>query len=147
MDELWKDIPGYEGRYEASTLGRIRNKKNGHILKGWVNYGPKNLKGRITVQFKKDGKQRTFYVHRLVALTWIPNPDNLPQVNHKNENSLDNRVDNLEWCDAKYNANYGTRNERIVSTRKINSSDTQEINSSTLENTCYCGSAGRAADS
>jgi len=102
MQEIWKPIPDYEG-YEASTQGRIRNSRTGRILK------PGLRSGYLHVDLQRKSK----YVHILVAQTFIPNPDNLPQVNHRNENKEDDRVENLEWCDAKYNANYGTRNERL----------------------------------
>ena len=68
---------------------------------------------RVEVLLSKNGQRKTFFVHRLVALTYIPNPNELPQVNHKDENPQNNCVDNLEWCNCKYNANYGTRNERL----------------------------------
>ena len=66
-----------------------------------------------------NGKRRTEKVHRLVALAFIENPNNLPQVNHKDENKLNCNVDNLEWCDAKYNCNYGTRNLRASQSNSI----------------------------
>lgn len=107
-EEIWKDIPGYEGLYQASTLGRIRSfcYKQAKILKPWLD------PDYLIVQLK--GKN--YKVHRLIALTFIPNPNNYPQINHKDEDRTNNRVNNLEWCTNEYNANYGTRNERI---RKI----------------------------
>ena len=63
--------------------------------------------GYRNVKLYRDGKERTLYVHRLVAQAFIPNPDNLPEVNHKDEDTTNNRVDNLEWCSSKYNSNYG----------------------------------------
>ena len=111
MEEQWKTIQGYE--YEVSTEGRIRNKKTGRILK----LG-KNNRGYLNVILYKNGKQKNFLVHRLVAIAFIPNPDNLPQVNHINENKEDNSVDNLEWISHKNNACHGTRGERIAKTRK-----------------------------
>ena len=106
---IWKDINGYEGRYQVSNLGEVRSLDYNHtksikLLKiGVTKYG------YCTVAIC--GKR--VKVHRLVAQAFIPNPCNLPQVNHKNENKTDNRVSNLEWCDAKYNCNYGTRNLRM----------------------------------
>lgn len=70
--------------------------------------------GRMAAMITINGKKKYYSVHRLVAKTFIPNPDNLPQVNHKNEDPTDNRVENLEWCTAKYNSNYGTRIERVA---------------------------------
>lgn len=105
MKEIWKDIPGYEGIYLASNLGRIRS-KNG-VLKP-----SKHRDGYLHVVFCVKGVRKTFLVHRLVALTFIPNPDNLPQINHKDENKTNNYIDNLEWCTMEYNIFYGTGQER-----------------------------------
>lgn len=107
-NEVWKDIDGYEG-YQVSNLGRVRSFKNGkvRILK------PSSDKcGYLIVNLCKNSSSKSCRVHRLVAQAFIPNPNNLPQVNHKDENPSNNIVSNLEWCDAKYNINYGTRNEK-----------------------------------
>ena len=101
LSEEWKDIPGYEGLYEVSNLGRIRNKKTGRILKLETSH-----QGYKRIRFSKGGKK--FAVHRLVAEAFIPNPQNLPMINHKDEDKTNNAVDNLEYCDCKYNNNYGT---------------------------------------
>ena len=119
--EIWKDILGYEGLYQVSNFGRVRsldrivkekNGKNkflkGKILKYILVYG-----GYMVVRLSKNGILKNYYVHRLVAQAFLDNPDNLPCVNHKDENPQNNVVSNLEWCDAKYNLNYGTRNKRI----------------------------------
>ena len=115
MKEIWKDIIGFEGIYEISNLGRIRRIKTGRILStrrsdGWY----------ITVTLYKDKKRYGKSLHRLVAETFIPNPDNLLEVNHINEDKTDNRVDNLEFCDHKYNVNYGTIKDRIRDTKLKN---------------------------
>ena len=122
MQEVWKDIPNFKNLYQASSLGNIKS------LERYVNSGIKNnvkvrRKEQILKQYNKNGylqvslsknhKRYYFNVHKLVALTFISNPNNLPQINHKDENPLNNCVDNLEWCTAKYNCNYGTRNKRI----------------------------------
>lgn len=107
-NEIWKDIKGYEGYYQASNFGRIKNIKTGRILKQM----PQGKANRLFVGLSKDGKTERRQVSRIIAETFIPNPDNLPQVNHKDENTQNNKVDNLEWCDAKYNINYGTGIER-----------------------------------
>lgn len=112
--EIWIDIKGYEGKYEVSSFGRVRsfNYRNTGEIK--VLSVCENKCGYLYVGLFKDGKQKKFKIHRLVAESFIPNPNNLPQVNHKSEVKTDNRVENLEWCDAKYNSNYGTHNERIT---------------------------------
>lgn len=122
QEEIWKDIEGYEGIYQVSNLGNVR------VLDRIVNSAIKNndkvkRKGQILKQYNKRGylqvtltvsnKRKYFNVHRLVAQAFIPNPNNLPQVNHRDENPKNNCVNNLEWCSAKYNANYGTRNSKI----------------------------------
>ena len=104
--EQWKTINGYEN-YEVSTAGNVRNKRTGRILK------PAKNRGYLQVGlYNENGKHKTFYIHRLVAIAFIPNPDNLPEVNHINENKEDNSVDNLEWISHKNNMSHGTRGER-----------------------------------
>ena len=95
--EVWKEILGYNGRYKVSNNGRVINNK-GRILKVDI-----NQKGYARVQLTKDGKKTNAKVHRLVANAFIPNPYNLPQVNHINEDKLDNRVGNLCWVDNRTN--------------------------------------------
>ena len=111
--EVWRDIEGYEGLYQVSDSGRVkslnyrRSGKEG-IIKIW-----KRKDGYLQVQLSKDGKLKTHKVHRLVGQAFIPNPEWLPQINHKNEDKANNCVDNLEWCTREYNHSYGTKNERI----------------------------------
>lgn len=119
--ENWKEVEGYEGLYEVSNLGRVRSLVDNH---GSVRKEPKVLKGEkkrdgyLFVILYKDGKRKTFSVHRLVANAFIPNPQNLREVNHKDEDKTNNRVQNLEWCSHEYNNNYGTRNQRVAEKRR-----------------------------
>ena len=102
--EIWKPVTGYEGLYEVSDKGRVRNSRTGRILKPG-----KQTDGYLMVVPSRDGKGKPQRVHRLVAMAFIPNPYNLPCVNHINENKTDNCVDNLEWCTVEYNNKYGSR--------------------------------------
>lgn len=115
MKEIWRDCKGYEGKYQVSNLGRIWSVKNQKYLTPNI-----HTKGYLKVTMvAKNGKVKQEYIHRLVALSFIDNPDNLPQVNHKDENKLNNCVDNLEWCTCKENINYGTRTERQAEKRRV----------------------------
>ena len=113
MEEIWRDIKGYEGKYAISSFGRVYSYKRRIFLAQSIT---NNGYLRVCL-YTKDGCQKKMeLVHRLVAITFLDNPDGLPQVNHKDENKQNNHVENLEWCIAKENANYGTRNERIGKT-------------------------------
>ena len=113
--EIWKDIKGFEGHYQVSNFGRVKSIKFG---KERILRPGKNKKGYLRVGISKNGESKTYSVHRLVAQAFIPNLNNLPQINHKNEDKTDNRVENLEFCDAKYNNTYGTRIQRFVENMK-----------------------------
>lgn len=102
-----KDINGYEGQYAVTENGEVWSYKTKRFLK----FG-KHRNGYLQVALWTNNKPKYYFVHRLVAEAFIPNPNNFPQVNHKDENKTNNCVDNLEWCDRKYNCNYGTRGER-----------------------------------
>lgn len=114
-NEVWKPIVDYPN-YEVSNLGRVKSffLNTEKILKS-----TKNTNGYLQVGLYKEGKIKYFRVHRLVAQAFLPNPNNLPQVNHRNEDKTDNRVENIEWCNRSYNTNYGTRNERIAKANSI----------------------------
>lgn len=126
--EIWKDIEGYEGLYQISNMGRVKAMSRS-VFNG---YKPSPHKGRIMkfqdngVGYKfvhlisADGTNRKFYVHRLVAQEFIPNVNNLPQVNHKDENPGNNAVWNLEWCTCKYNINYGNRMKKQLGKMVLN---------------------------
>lgn len=123
--EIWKEIPEWE-RYAASTLGRIASLGVPYMCGGILRRRePQLLTPRLTNQpphylsvSLSDGntRRKSFLVHCLVAKTFIPNPENLPFINHKDENPQNNRVENLEWCTQKYNCNYGTHNARMAKT-------------------------------
>ena len=118
MTEIWKDIKDYEGYYQISNLGRVKSLSrlvdNRYYNKECILKPRLHLKGYHLVALSKNGKITGHSVHRLVAETFIENPDNLPEVNHKDEDKTNNCVDNLEWCTKKYNSNYGTGTERRV---------------------------------
>lgn len=109
--EIWKPVVGYEGLYEVSNLGRVRSLNyNGTGTKGTLSEAT-NKCGYKYLVLCNNGKRKHHLVHRLVAGAFLINPNNLPQVNHKDEHKDNNCIDNLEWCDNKYNNNYGTKNQ------------------------------------
>lgn len=116
-NEVWKDINGYWGLYKISNYGRV-------MSLNYLNNGTSEImkqdtsNGYCRVILQKNKKTDRVFVHRLVAQHFIDNESNLPQVNHRDENKLNNHVDNLEWCSAKYNSNYGTRLNRLAELRK-----------------------------
>lgn len=144
VKEIWKSIPKYEGRYEVSNLGRIRTIRFGrisvmrpHIHKGYCNLNVTDV----------NGVRKNMRVHRLVALAFIPNPENKPFINHKDCNRANNRIENLEWCNMsenvrhgyKYNENRGTTAKRVVQMdlkgKKVNEfSSLREARDSTMIN-------------
>lgn len=115
MEEIWKDIKGYEGLYQVSNFGRVKSlsrkrnrpNENATITERILSLGY-NAQGYALCVLYKDKKTKTLRVHRLVAEAFIPNPNNYPIVNHKDENPANNRADNLEWCSYSYNQSYGT---------------------------------------
>lgn len=98
MIEVWKDVPGYAGLYQVSNAGRVRNARSGRVLKLH-----RQGRGYCQAMLSKDGHRSHPLVHRLVALAFIPNPDNKPQINHINGDKGDNRPSNLEWCTLSEN--------------------------------------------
>lgn len=114
--EIWKPIQGFEGYYEVSSLGSVRSVshicysayfRNGRMVPGKVLHQTQNARsGYMSVMLSKDGVKTRCYVHRLVAMAFLPNPNNLPQVNHKDQVRQNNRVSNLEWCSVAYNTTY-----------------------------------------
>ena len=138
-DEVWKPVEGYEGLYEVSNLGRVR-KIEYRLLKSKSQNG-----GYQRIGLSKDGKQKQFLVHRLVAEAFIPNPGKLPIINHRDERPWNNRMENLEWCTHKHNANWGTAPQR-VSEHSARKSAVISIDPKTGEEVVYpsVSSAGKA---
>jgi len=109
MEEIWKDVVGYEGLYQVSNFGNVRslNWRNTGVIKNlWLK--PHN-KGYLQVELFKNKTRSCVVVHRIVAEAFIPNPFGFPQVNHKDEVKTNNRVDNLEWCTRSYNSLYSIK--------------------------------------
>ena len=138
MEEIWKDIENYEGLYQVSNFGKVRSVEreivysDGRVYKyksSIIKPSYNKRTGYYSTCLRKNGKPKTFRLNRLVAQAFLPNPNNLPSVNHKDENKLNNSVwvnedgsidfekSNLEWCDDKYNSNYGNRCENYRKTR------------------------------
>ena len=160
MDEIWRDIDGYKGIYQISNKGRVKSLYNGseRILRPSWTTG-----GYLFVVLCKNGNKKKFKIHRLVADAFIQytglNPDGTEikgrvEINHKSEIKTDNRVENLEWCDRRYNVNYGTHNERVgrAQRKRILCIETNEIffgmkeiyekykiPSSNISEICNCG--------
>lgn len=130
-DEIWKDIVGWDGLYQVSSFGRVKSfrKKEPHILSSCVGKHGYN----VVLLHDGKGKRKNERVHRLVAQAFIPNANNYPYINHKDENKTNNCVNNLEWCTAEYNSNYGTCKERI------GDSNSKAILKYDLEGNYICG--------
>ena len=134
MEEIWKDIQGYPN-YQISNMGNVKSLNYRCTGKEKILKPAKNKDGYFYVGLCKQGKVKTYKIHRLVAETFIDNPNNLPQVNHRNEIKTDNRTSNLEWCTAKQNINYGTRNQRSAEklSKQVLCLETGKIYPSTIE--------------
>lgn len=126
-EEEWRQVDGYNGRYEISSYGRLKSyaqdRSNGKIKDGNL-----DKKGYLSVLlYDGNGNSKWRKMHRLVAETFIPNPDNLEQVNHKDEDKTNNSVSNLEWCTNDYNMHYGTAIERKVEALKCCPSTSKKV--------------------
>ena len=127
INEVWKPIRGWENLYEVSNMGRVRSVdrwvnhaygkalKKGKIVKPWL-----NNKGYYKIGLCKGSVVKKVYVHRLIAEAFIPNPDNLPEVNHKDCNPKNNCVENLEWCTRDYNCHYADAQAKQSAAKKGN---------------------------
>lgn len=106
MEEIWKDIEGYEGLYQVSNLGNVRSLDWGR--RGFARnlYLKKHNRGYRHVELAKNGSKKSFTVHRLVAIAFLPNPNGYPEVNHKDEDKTNNAAKNLEWCTASQNVKH-----------------------------------------
>ena len=130
MKEIWKDIKGYEGLYQVSNLGRVKsldmilpykrhNKETTRIRKGKI-LSPANMKnGYLRVEMSNKTKHRLNLVHRLVAIAFIPNPNNYKEINHINCDKQDNSAENLEWCSSSYNKIHAFENKLYKSEKPI----------------------------
>ena len=126
MEELCKDIEGFEGYYKISNFGNVKsydraviktnNSVIGYLGKLLIPYN--DGRSYLKVDLRKNNKRISVRVHRLVAKAFIPNPNNYPIINHKDENPSNNCSDNLEWCTQKYNCNYGTGKIRCAESHK-----------------------------
>lgn len=139
MEDM-KDIEGYEGLYAITVDGQVWSYKSNRFLSL---IDAKD--GYLKVGLYKDGKQRTFQVHRLVGEAYIPNPENKPQINHLDENKRNNHVSNLAWATAKENSNYGTRNARCMESRKKTCSRSGYV--SPIKKSVYCVELDQVFDS
>ena len=118
MEEIWKDVVGYEGLYQVSNLGRVKSviTWNGYeyLKKEKIMKPFENKRGYKSIGFTKDGKTITYRLHRIVAQAFIPNPENKPIINHKNGVKSDNRVENLEWCTYSENTIHAIKTGLMV---------------------------------
>lgn len=115
--EEWRDTPGHEGLYQVSNEGRVKSLNYNRTGREKLLIPSPDGRSYLFVTLYKDGKKKHPKVHRLVAQAFIPNPNGYTDVNHKDEDKTNNRVENLEWCSATYNNNYGTRNQRAAETQ------------------------------
>ena len=121
MEEIWKDIEGYEGLYQVSNLGRVKSLERlvfysdgrSRVFKEQI-LKPSKEYDYLYVILYKNNENKHFRIHRLVANTFIDNPNNYPYINHIDECKSNNNVNNLEWCSPKYNVNYGSCIKRRV---------------------------------
>ena len=117
--EVWKDIPGFEGHYQASSRGRVRSldrltmyREHKRFKKGGIASSQMNNRGYLKVDLYLGSKRTKFFLHRVIAITFIPNPDDHPIVNHLDRDRTNNRIENLEWCNGSENQLHWREAER-----------------------------------
>lgn len=115
FDEQWRPVEGYEELYAVSNFGRVKSLNYNHTGVEKIMKPVKDKDGYLAVNIYRNGQRKMLKVHRLVAIAFIPNQNNLPQVNHKDEDKTNNCASNLEFCNCKYNNIYGTRMEKVTS--------------------------------
>ena len=146
-NEIWKDVVGYEGYYQVSNKGSVRS------LERIDNIGRKhrgrtlrllNHNGYRYIRLSKNGVTKTYIVHRLVAEAFIPNPKGLLEINHIDEDKINNNIENLEWCTRKHNVNHGTRTEKAIKklSKKIKAVHIKTGEVLTFDSTQDAGSKG-----
>lgn len=123
LNELWRYVEGYDKRYMVSNIGRVKAMPNEYPHLGGIRHTKEKILKPIFCKhtgyyqvslYKRNGERRFTTIHRIVAEAFIPNPDNLPFVNHKDEVRTNNRVENLEWCTPKYNMDYSHVKDRNI---------------------------------
>lgn len=120
-EEIWKDVKGFEKLYQVSNTGLVKSLITNNSRRKRVLKQKKTSRGYLSVTlFDNNGKHKYILVHRLVAEAFISNPDNLPQVNHKDEDKTNNNVDNLEWCTASYNLSYNDGQRKRIKSKMRN---------------------------
>lgn len=146
-NEIWKDIDGYEGLYQISNYGRVKSLARYTVQNHYLN--EKFLKGYDNSNgywyydlYDSNCKRKKKSAHVLVANAFIPNPDNLPQVNHKDEDKYNNYVGNLEWCTQKYNCNYGNHNIKLSKSLKGKNSGKDNVGAKSV----ICLTTGKVFD-
>lgn len=127
--EEWKDVKGFENRYKISNKGNCWSQISGKMMKP-----VKDTNGYLFVNLKINGKSKHCSIHRLVAEAFIPNPDNLPEVNHKDENKSNPYVENLEWCDHTYNMMYNERHKKVGKKLHNRKDKSKKVYQYTLDN-------------
>ena len=130
IEEAWRPVVGWEDYYEVSNLGQVRSLdrlcwngqarwlKKGKLIKPTLKTKVRDCPRYLQVRLSVEGQQKTLSVHRLVAKAWVPNPENLPEVNHLDEDPFNNQATNLEWCTRSQNMRHGTAIQRITATRR-----------------------------